>query len=93
MSISSDEDETEGEAKRKRLKLEDKEEGASQTLFLALDKCLPRRKFIEFIDIPDKQAGELEFDPEWLAITKALNPWFSRDSRPRSLPSQAESKE
>jgi lariat debranching enzyme len=57
------------------------------TNFLALDKCLPNREYLECIDLPDVDATDarLEYDPEWLAITKALNPWLSVDY-PQTLP-------
>ncbi|KAK7021887.1 lariat debranching enzyme [Paramarasmius palmivorus] len=54
----------------------------SITRFLALDKCLPKRKFLEVIDIPIEDTfkgppNELVFDPEWLAVTRAFQPFFS----------------
>jgi len=54
--------------------------GFSQTNFLALDKCLPRRRFIEIIDIPitnihpSCNSNELYYDSEFLKITK----WFDK---------------
>ncbi|KAI0736378.1 DBR1-domain-containing protein [Fomitopsis betulina] len=58
-----------------------------ETHFIALDKCLPRRQFLEIVDIAEpprfhKEAlGEraapiLSFDPEWLAITRAFHPYM-----------------
>ena len=48
------------------------------TKFLALDKCLPKRQYLEIIDVeaepvPDQESqgqstGELEFDKHWLAV-------------------------
>uniref|UniRef100_A0A915D102 Lariat debranching enzyme C-terminal domain-containing protein n=1 Tax=Ditylenchus dipsaci TaxID=166011 RepID=A0A915D102_9BILA len=40
--------------------------------FLALDKPLPRRQFLECLDVPmqDEAALELSYDPTWLAILK-----------------------
>ncbi|EEY15437.1 lariat debranching enzyme [Verticillium alfalfae VaMs.102] len=59
-----------------------------QVRFLALDKCLPRRHFLQLLDIhphdgslvappstPPQHPGRfpLQYDPEWLAITRALH--------------------
>jgi len=65
-----------------------------ETRFLALDKCLPRRQFLEVVDIPTpvrdgKEKAEppgdgsppavvLSYDPEWLAITRAFQSYLSR---------------
>lgn len=47
-------------------------QSGAQTRFLALDKCLPHRDFMQVVDIPDKSpAGGFWLDPEWLAILRA----------------------
>lgn len=46
----------------------------SLTKFLALDKCLPKRRFLQLLDIPTEKTGEppkLTYDLEWLAILRS----------------------
>ncbi|XP_012272513.1 lariat debranching enzyme [Orussus abietinus] len=51
------------------------EGGTRATKFLALDKCLPKRKFLQILEIPhdEKSALKLHYDLEWLTILYATN--------------------
>lgn len=60
--------------------------------FLALDKCLPGRKFLQLLDILPSSSLQtssssaetryrLEYDPEWLAITRIFAPSLTLGDR------------
>ncbi|KAJ7600763.1 DBR1-domain-containing protein [Mycena floridula] len=73
------------------------ETSGSETRFLALDKCLPRRQFLEVIDYPSPLPSSaplaLSFDPEWLAITKAFHPFLSTNRYQKQYPPEDKARE
>ncbi|XP_065841925.1 lariat debranching enzyme-like [Oscarella lobularis] len=61
----------------------------SQTRFLALDKCIPGKDFLQVLCFPDSdEPKELRYDSEWLAIVKATQSLLATDRWQPSLPSQ-----
>lgn len=57
------------------------------TNFLALDKCLPRRRYFEIVEIEPKNPSQndddgLYYDKEWLAVLKITNEFLSIDAHP-----------
>ncbi|KAM5535788.1 hypothetical protein V8D89_010602 [Ganoderma adspersum] len=72
----------------------------SETKFLALDKCLPKRQFLEVIDVDVPTSVPsggsvplLTFDPEWLAITRAFNQHMTLNRAQSSYPDEDPARE
>ncbi|KAG8852053.1 hypothetical protein FRB96_008971 [Tulasnella sp. 330] len=62
------------------------------TRFLALDKCLPRRSYLEVVDIDPPLSHDpprFAFDSEWLGIVRATNPYLSISKIPQPYPPPA----
>ncbi|XP_036847672.1 lariat debranching enzyme isoform X2 [Manis javanica] len=66
----------------------DKGQTAKATKFLALDKCLPHRDFLQVIEIEhDPSAPDyLEYDIEWLTILRATNSLVNVTGRLWNMP-------
>lgn len=64
----------------------------THTRFLALDKILPGRPFLQILDFPSSPDSpkELTFDEEWLAIVKATAEYLSQSHTQRVMPSDSE---
>ncbi|KAH8822926.1 Metallo-dependent phosphatase-like protein [Flagelloscypha sp. PMI_526] len=66
-------------------------QASHETCFIALDKCLPKRRYIEFIDVPTPtpvtSPPTFTFNNEWLAICKAFHPYLSLTSHQLPFPS------
>lgn len=65
-------------------------EASSVTRFVALDKCLPRRTFLQILEVEGRQgAGKgFSYDPEWLGIVRAADPLMTMERRPFQLPAE-----
>ncbi|KHJ89325.1 lariat debranching enzyme domain protein [Oesophagostomum dentatum] len=63
--------------------------GAEPTRFLALDKPIPRRQFIQAVelDIPEEAEMKLSYDQQWLAILRNTDSFTSTSRSNAYLPS------
>jgi len=70
------------------------ETSSEVTKFLALSKCGHQKQFLQIIQIaaprPKDAVVQLEFDPLWLAITRACHPFLSLEYKQTPLPTNRE---
>ncbi|CAL8096862.1 unnamed protein product [Orchesella dallaii] len=91
---TNDDDETENNAKLDDDEVTNSSKHEAQnrnqaTKFLALDKILPRRQFLQIIEFPTPGNDEevtFEYDAEWLAILKSTNSLVSVKDKPSFMP-------
>ncbi|KAG5181616.1 putative RNA lariat debranching enzyme [Tribonema minus] len=70
-----------------------KHDDGTETRFLALDKCLPNREFLQLVSLPrptGRGAPVLRYDPEWLAIVKKTHHLLSSHRGNVYLPTECE---
>lgn len=65
------------------------------TQFLALDKCLPKRRFLQILDLPHatQEPIEIKYDLEWLTVLFVTNHLLSVKDRMNYLPGRGSSLE
>ena len=59
--------------------------GGRATRFLALDKCLPRRRYMQILELGEG-TPELSYDLEWLTVLRLTDHLTNVTSKPQYMP-------
>ena len=87
-SDDNDDEQDEQNVTDQQKQIQNETKPAKYTKFLALDKILPKREFLQIIQV-DGAFDSIQYDEEWLAIIKVTNDYLSFQKN-QSIPLETE---